>query len=107
MLAAEFPLAVAPAAGRDRGSAAVDAADIDRDGAPKLTDHADAVALDIRILGEEGQGFRGLTCSRHQVAAGLRCRRNPACRAQTIAEFLKHLAGLEQLDELDCRRKPC
>ena len=85
MLAAEFPLAVAPAARRDRrGHALVDAADIDRDGgAEARADHADAVAA------RRSDSWRGRSARRSPPApargrsdcrAGLRSRRSPACR---------------------------
>ena len=103
MLAAEFPLAVAPAARRDRrGDALVDAADIDRDGgAEARADHADAVALDVRILGEEGQRVarRLHLLEADQVAArafALAAARHVEAQ-RDVAELLEHLAGLEHV----------
>ena len=101
MLAAELALAVAPAARRDRGGHALVHADcIDRDRrAEARPDHADAVALDVGVLGEEAQRIaRGLhLLQANEVAA--RALAFAAARhveaQRDVAELLEHLAGLE------------
>ena len=103
MLAAELPLAVAPAARRDRrGDPLVDAADIDRDGgAEARADHADAVAFDVRMLGEEGERVarRLHLLQADQIAAralALAAARHVEAQ-RDVAELLEHLAGLEHV----------
>src|SRR5580704_17279021 len=62
MLAAEFALAVAPAAvGDDGGDARIGAARIDADCAPKArTDDCDAVGIDGGMLGERFERVAGV-----------------------------------------------
>ena len=103
MLAAELAFAVAPATRRDRrGDALVDAADIDRDGgAEARADHADAVALDVRILGQEGERVarRLHLLEADEIAA--RAFALAAARhvdpQRDVAELLEHRAGLQHV----------
>src|SRR6476660_2465771 len=103
MLTAELPLAVAPAARCDRrGDALVDAADIDRDGSTEArSDHADAVALDVRMLGQEGQRVaRGPDLLKaNEIAArafALAAARHVDPQGD-VAELLEHFARLEHI----------
>ncbi len=62
MLAAEFALAMAPAAvGDDCGDARIDAAGIDADRAAETrADHADAIRIDGRMLGQKIERVAGV-----------------------------------------------
>ena len=113
MLAAEFALAVAPAAGGNHsGNALVDAADIDRDRrAEARADHADTVVLDVGILGKEGQRVaRGLHLFQADQMATLAFAVAAAGHVETqrhVAELLEHLAGLEHVVRARLLPKPC
>src|SRR5256885_15498783 len=92
-----------PAAGRDRRcDTVVDAADIDRDrSAEARADHADAVARDVRMLGEERQPVaRGLHLLQADQVAALAFAIAAARHVEAqrhIAELFEHLAGLEHV----------
>src|SRR4029078_2199179 len=79
-----------------------DATYIDSDGGAKAgPDHADAVALDVRILGEEGQRVarRLHLLEADQIAArafALAAARHVDAK-RDVAELLEHLAGLEHV----------
>src|SRR4029079_19516145 len=103
MLARNLRLAVPRAARGDRrGDTLIDAADVDGDGgAEARADHADAVALDVRILGEEGQRVarRLHLLEADQIAArafALAAAR-PVDAKRDVANLLEHLAGFEHV----------
>ena len=96
MLAAEFALAVAPAAGRDHtGEALVDPGGVDRDRRTEaVADHADARGIDLLARGNEGQrilGIGDLVEAAHLPALALALAAAAQIDAESaVAELLQH-----------------
>ena len=99
MLAAEFALAVAPAAvGDHRGDARVGAAGIDADGAAETgTDDGDAVGIDIGVMAEEIERIAGVldlfeTDDAAELALALAAAAHVEAQ-RDVAEIAEHLCG--------------
>src|SRR5262249_25605361 len=103
VLAAKLAFAVAPAARRDDGGdALVDATGIDRNrGAEARADRADAVRLDVRVLGEKRERVAGAFDLVEADQPPLRALARAAARhieaQRGVAELLEHRAGLEHV----------
>ncbi len=103
MLAAEFALAVAPAAvGDDRGEAFVDAAGINRDRAAEArADDADALRIDVGMAGEKRHRARGVldlfeTDDAPELALALAAAAHVEAQ-RDVAEIVQHLRGLHHV----------